>query len=173
MQDILSLTSPCPDQTCALILKTNAQSAANGLVLTPAQAMEIAKTHSRSLRENRIVEVGCGGVTKLIDAFAASPYVDRNNYAEVIDEMTEMFYYIKREVDIEINDDAVIEAMADFFDRASHGSLELFTARDADILIGYIRETKGNWAQNPHYLLKEEVSYDSQPEYTSAHANDF
>ncbi len=173
MQNMFSLTCPRPENTLPLILKTNEGSAKYGLVLTPAQAMEIAKTHSRSLRENRIVEVGCGGVTKLIAAFAASPYVDPDNYAEIIDEMTEIFYYIKREVDIEVNDDAVIDAMADFFDRTSHGSLELFTARDADILIGYIRETKGNWAHAPHYLLKEEDSYDSQPEFTSAHASDF
>ena len=173
MQNILSMIAPQPSALGQMILKTNERTAKYGLILTNTQAMEIAVTYHTALLENRIIEVGCGGVSKLIEAFAASSFVYADNYADVIHEMTESFYHIKREVPIEINDDAVIAAMVDFFENASHGSIELFLGRDMDILIRYIAKGTHNWEEHPNYQLKEEDSYDATPDYTSAYAEDF
>ncbi len=174
MQNILSMIVPQPSVSGQMILQTNERTAKYyGLVLTNAQAMEIAATYHTSLAENRIIEVGCGGISKLIEAFAASSFVYADNYASVIHEMTEAFYHIKREVPIETNDDAVIAAMVDFFDNASHGSIELFLGRDMETLIRYIAKGNRNWEEHPNYQLKKEDSYDTAPDYTDAHAEDF
>ena len=112
------------------------------------------------------MEVGCQGVTKLIETFAASSYVYADNYANVIQEMTEAFYHIKREAPIETNDNAVIAAMVDFFDNVSHGSLDLFLGRDLEILMRYIADGKHNWEENPRYAIKKEDYYDAAPDDT-------
>lgn len=166
MQNMLGLIIPQPQNTQNILMRTNARAAKYGLVLTEAQALEIAQTYCTSLKENRIVEVGCQGVTKLIEAFAASSYVYADNYANVIEEMTEAFYHIKREVPIEINDNAVIAAMVDFFDNVSHGCLELFLGRDLEILIRYIASGECNWEESPNYHIKQEDYYDAAPDDT-------
>ena len=172
MPTVGSLIAPQQGAVQSALLQANEHTAGYGLVLTQAQALEIAEAYCTSLMENRIVEVGCGGITKLLEAFAASCYVFPENYAAVIREMTEAFYYVKREVPIEINDNAVIAAMVDFFDNVSHGSMELFIGRDLEILIGYIASGRHNWEENPHYHIKEEDSYDTAPDYTSADADE-
>lgn len=166
MQNMLGQIVPQPKNTQNVLMQANTLTAKYGLVLTESQAMEIAQTYCTSLRENRIVEVGCQGVVKLIEAFAASSYVYADNYAAVVQEMTEAFYHIKREVPIEINDNAVIAAMVDFFDNVSHGCLELFLGRDLEILIRYIASGERNWEENPHYKIKQEDYYDAAPDDT-------
>ena len=166
MQNMLGLIIPQPQNAQNVLMRTNARTAKYGLVLTEAQALEIAQTYCTSLKENRIVEVGCQGVTKLIEAFSASSYVFADNYADVIQEMTEAFYHIKREVPIEINDNAVIAAMVDFFDNVSHGCLELFLGRDLEILIRYIASGERNWEESPNYHIKQEDYYDTAPDDT-------
>ncbi|MBE6638251.1 MAG: hypothetical protein E7616_02180 [Ruminococcaceae bacterium] len=173
MQNIFSLIVPSPNTTQQLLLKTNERTEKYGLVLTEAQAMELALTFQTSLSENRIIEVGCKGVSKLLEAFAASCYVDNSNFADIVNEMTEAFYHIKRQAPLEINDNAVIAAMVDFFDNISHGSIELFFGRDMEILIRYIQEGKHNWEENPHYRIRKEDYYDTAPDYTGTYADDF
>ena len=166
MSTIQALIAPQPTAVQNALMTANKRTAKYGIVLTESQAMEIAQTYCTSLKENRIVEVGCQGVTKLIEAFAASSYVYADNYADVIEEMTEAFYHIKREAPIETNDNAVIAAMVDFFDNVSHGSLDLFLGRDLEILMRYIADGKRNWEENPHYAIKKEDYYDAAPDDT-------
>ena len=166
MSPIQALIAPQPTAVQNALMTANKRTAKYGIVLTESQAMEIAQTYCTSLKENRIVEVGCQGVTKLIETFAASSYVFADNYANVMQEMTEAFYHIKREAPIETNDNAVIAAMVDFFDNVSHGSLDLFLGRDLEILMRYIADGKRNWEENPHYAIKKEDYYDAAPDDT-------
>ena len=173
MPDPLSLIAPQPNVIQNALVQAGDRTAKYGLVLTRTQALQIAETYCTALKENRIVEVGCGGVTKLVEAFAASSYVFPDNYASVIHEMTEAFYHIKREVPLEVNDNAVIAAMVDFFDNVSHGCLELFLGRDLEILIRYIASGQHDWEESPNYCIKKEDYYDAAPDYTSAYSDDF
>lgn len=101
-----------------------------GLVLTEAQAMELAETRYRSLRSHGRIEFGGGVIDKMIKAFCDSPYLNKQNYAEVIHELIEIFYGYKNETMDLISDDELIEFMKSAFDGSCQGSLELLSERE-------------------------------------------
>ncbi len=154
MLDLTSLIPPDEKQSAQAILARASLCAVYGVSLTPAEAQSIARTHIRALTDNRLVEIGCGSVEKIIGEFARSPYADAGNFASLVETMTEAFCYLKREADREVRDNTVIAAMRAMFERSSQGSEELFLGRDLD----RIREClRGRNAERTllRYLLDE------------------
>lgn len=142
MNSITEFFSPRRSDTAQMILRQNERIAVRGLSLTPADAQDIAETHAVSLRENRLVEIGAGSVEKIITEFSASPYVTRENFATVVEMMTEAFCYLKREAQREVSDKTVIAAMRAMFDEGSQGTEELFLGRDMERLLQCVRHPK-------------------------------
>ena len=101
-----------------------------GLVLSPRDAVELVETRAYALKSNGRIEFGGGVVTKIIKEFCDSPYISMYNYAEILHELTEMFYYYKNETLDLISDDDLIRFMKDSFDGACQGSLELLSGRE-------------------------------------------
>ena len=133
------MPAPSEQRFVQSILARTSLCAAHGVSLTQADAESIARTHIRALSDNRLVEIGCGSVEKILDAFAPSPYVTQENFASVAECMSEAFCYLKREADREIRDGIIIAAMRAVFERCSHGSEELFLSRDLDRLRNALR----------------------------------
>jgi len=140
MNQALEFFRPSQTETALQILEKNSVIAAKGLAITPADAAAIAETHAVSLRDNRLVELGCGSVEKIIDLFSDSPYADRGNFASIVSTMTEAFGYLKRETDREIPDNTLLSFMRALFDQISHGSEELFLDRDLPRIVDILRE---------------------------------
>ena len=140
MENLLSLISFDNDGVMAAISEANDETDQYGLILSASEIKDICNVYKNALSENRIVEFGAGGVTKIQKAFAASDFVDKSNFAEIVEVMTEMFYFIKREVEVEVGDDSLINAMLNAFDNHSHGSADIFCSREAKTLIRYINE---------------------------------
>lgn len=139
--------------------ETNEETTArSGLILTPEQITELCGIYKRELLENKIVEFNAGGVVKIQKTFAESDFVDTSNYFEVIEAMTEAFYFLKREVNKEVRDDTVINAMFEAFDRKCMGSIELFQSRELEVLIRYINEGRSSLE------IVGDDDYDSKPE---------
>lgn len=142
MNQALDLLRPSQTETALQILEKNSVIAAKGLAITQADAAAIAETHAVSLRDNRLVELGCGSVEKIIDLFSDSPYADRSNFASIVSTMTEAFGYLKRETDREIRDTVLLSFMRALFDQISHGSEELFLDRELPRIVDFLREKK-------------------------------
>jgi len=140
MNQALDFFRPSQRETALQILEKNGLIAAKGLAITPADAAAIAETHAVSLRDNRLVELGCGSVEKIIELFADSPYAERGNFASIVSTMTEAFGYLKRETDREISDNTLLSFMRLLFDQISHGSEELFLDRDLPRIVDFLRE---------------------------------
>lgn len=94
------------------------------LSLTLEQAAALIAHEKEALRDNGRVEFGEGVQKKLLYAFCDSPYIDQDNLAETLMELTDTFYYYKNESDGFISDDELIEAMAGYFNGRAQGSLE-------------------------------------------------
>ena len=150
--------------TVQMILSRNELCARHSLHLTAEDAKSIAETHAISLRENELVEIGAGSVDKIITEFAASPYADRENFAQIVETMTEVFCYLKREANRELSDTAVIAAMREMFDEVSCGCEELFLGRDLDFLLKYLRQNRLGRDGRPDYKIREEDNYGAQPD---------
>lgn len=121
------------------IMKNNDLSVKYGLVLTESQAKELVETRSHALKTSGRIEFGGGVIDKLIYEFCDSPYVDRNCYAETLNELVEIFYFYKNETLDRISDDELISFMKKAFDGVCQGSLELLSGRELYRLAHNIR----------------------------------
>ena len=110
-----------------------------GLVLTQEQAIELLETQAEEQRYSGRLEFGEGPVGKLIDAFADSPYITRQNYAQTLHALVETFYYYKNETEHALSDDELIGYMRKFFDGSCEGSIELLNSRELDSLARALR----------------------------------
>ena len=154
--DIITIQSQMILQsTVNNILALNDLTCEYQLSLTPAQAADLAETRSLALRDQGLVEFGEGILCELIDAFCDSPYLNMDNYAESLNTLTEIFYYIKNEsrgyflftektednrkkeswkneTRSMVKDSDIIAGMKEAFDTICEGSLELLAGQEAD-----------------------------------------
>lgn len=139
-----SLFSLIPHSTMQLVAATqivahNKTSSRYGLSLTQAEAVELVATQSRSLADTGRVSFGGGVIEKLIDAFCDSPYLSQHDWTMVLNELVELFYYMKSETADTLGDDELIQTMKRWFDGRCGGSLELLAGRELEELARRIR----------------------------------
>ena len=110
---------------CGDLLALNETTAGYGLLLTPAQAAELAAVQQRALSDTGRIEFGEGAAAKLVRALCASPYVDRETWADTLAGMTALFYVLKSETHDRLTDGELIDAMVRVFDGRAHGAMEV------------------------------------------------
>jgi hypothetical protein len=112
------------------VLKSNELTAPFGLILSPLDAAELVKSRADVLRKNGRIELAGGAITKLIENFCDSPYLDQSNYAATLTALIETFYYFKNETLDQISDDDLLRQMKKYFDGSCQGSIELLQNRE-------------------------------------------
>ena len=117
------------------ILALNEVSREYGLVLTPEDAKELSEIRERSLRDNERLEIGLGAMEGVIRRFSRSSFINQENYAYVIAEVTDLFYYIKTETDDKISDTELLDELYLRFEQRCRGSVDLLVSREGEILI--------------------------------------
>lgn len=136
------------------ILRTNLQSQQYGLELTPLQAMELLQTRNRALKSHGRVEIGIEVIKKIAAAFCSSPHIHPHEYASTLNELLEIFYYMKNETEDSLGDDELITLMRELFDNQSRGAVELLRDRDLELYARELRSKKLHLAnyekRNPH-----------------------
>ena len=108
----------------ALLARLNEQSAPHGLSLSMNDLHALAESRTEALQNTGRVEFGEGVLPKLVAAFADSPYLFQEEYAESLARLQEMFYRCKSETYERVSDDALLLAMREAFDGIAGGSLE-------------------------------------------------
>ena len=117
----------------------NALNELYGLTLTEADITELVELRAQALKSTGRVEFGGGILPKLIRAFCKSPYVDPHNYASVLGDLQDAFYYFKNESGDCYSDDDLIEFMEKVFNGAAHGSTELLCTISLEELCRWAR----------------------------------
>lgn len=110
-----------------------------GLTLTEADITELVELRAQALRSTGRVEFGGGILPKLIRAFCKSPYVDQYNYAAILGDLQDAFYYFKNESEDRFSDDDLIEFMAQVFNGRAEGSTELLATISLEDLCRWAR----------------------------------
>ncbi len=123
-----------------------------GLTLTEPQITELVELRTQALKATCRVEIGGGILPKLIRAFCSSPYVDNSNYATVLADLQDAFYYFKNEAGDRFSDDDLIEFMAGVFNGGAAGSTELLNTISLEDLCRWVR----NHFQDPYAEDEEE-----------------
>lgn len=109
---------------CNKLLETNQESQKYGLILTEDAAKEIVQVRNETLRYCGRVELAINPVLRLIENFCTSSFINQDEYQSTINELQEMFYYLKNETEDEIRDNELIDMMREYFDEFE-GSLDL------------------------------------------------
>ena len=117
------------------ILALNDVSREYGLVLTAEDAKELSEIRERSLKDNERLEIGLGAMEGIIRRFSKSSFINQENYAYVIAEVTDLFYYIKTETDDKISDNELLDELYLRFEQRCRGSVDLLLGREGEILI--------------------------------------
>lgn len=105
---------------------------AHGLTLSLAQAEMLAICQQKALDALNRVDFGKGALPLVMQAFAASPYIQRDEAADTLAALTELFYALKSETHDILPDEALIRAMARGFDTRAGGSVEALADISAD-----------------------------------------
>ena len=126
-------------QAVGEIIKCNDYTVRFGLILTPAQSLELVETRNNALSENGRIEFGGGVIDKIIIEFCDSPYISMYNYTQTIHELLEIFYYYKNETLDLVSDDDLIKYMKTSFDGICQGALDLLSGRELDRLARNLR----------------------------------
>ncbi len=106
------------------LLQTNEISSQYGLTLTQQDVTELVQVRDEALHGYGRLEFGAGILDRLALAFCDSPYVSADTYADILAELTELFYQVKSESFERMPDDLVIERMKEAFNGACEGSLQ-------------------------------------------------
>lgn len=141
------------------IVKCNDYTQRFGLVLTPAQAVELVETRSVALNDNGRIEFGGGVIDKMIKEFCDSPYISMHNYTQTLHELIEIFYCYKNETLDLISDVDLIQSMKSSFDGVCQGSLDLLYGRELYRLAKNLRFGL------PSDYSEDNISEDEEEEY--------
>lgn len=97
------------------ILSCNEHTEKYGLSLSDEDAKWLIHCREESLSNTGRIEFSETVLPKLIHAFCDSPYLNKRNYADVMAELLEAFYYYKNEYNDRCTDDELIELMVRVF----------------------------------------------------------
>ncbi len=121
------------------VLETNRAAEQYGLVLTREEAELILAERTRALREQKRVEFGEGIVPKIIYEFCDSDFIDRDNYADTVIRLQEIFYLYKNEMQDEISDEELLHFMREQFEEICFGDLDYLEGTCLNIFAQAVR----------------------------------
>ncbi|MBQ2276227.1 MAG: DUF6323 family protein [Lachnospiraceae bacterium] len=117
----------------AQLKKCNEISEKFGLSLSKEDLELVLQERKEVLISTGRIEFGGGIVEKLVYTFCDSPYMNQEEYVELLIELQELFYLFKRETREQLTDDELISAMRLVFDY-SGGSLDFLMGMDRGTL---------------------------------------
>lgn len=111
-----------------------------GLTLTKEQAIHLVNNRNTILKEVGRIELGEGILEKLIYEFCDSSYIYKDEYLDILEELTNIFYEYREEFDKKLTDDQIIKYMKNKFDTTCNGSLELLAYKELEYLKEHLKE---------------------------------
>lgn len=100
-----------------------------GLTLSAEEAAALERRETDALRQSGRVAFG-SVLRPLAAAFCDSPYIQPQDWADTLAELTDIFYALKNETGDALGDEALLAAMAARFNGAAGGSLDALAATE-------------------------------------------
>ncbi len=114
-----------------------------GLVLTVKQVNRLSDAVQKALRESDRIEIGAGIMPVLAAEFCTSIFVNKENYAALLEELVYIFFQVKTAVCDRITDKDLVRLLKDYYENKAFGSVEIIRERDIDLLVKYIEMEMG------------------------------
>ena len=101
------------------LLELNQNSSAYGLTLNKEDIKEIINSRNNTLKSYGRIELDINVTKSIIENLYKSQYTDRDNYVELINDLEEVFYYLKNETLDQISDIEIIEIIDEIYNNCS------------------------------------------------------
>lgn len=124
------------------LLKFNDKLMEHNLILTPADAKDIIKERDSILKSHGRIELNINVTKAIIKELGDSLYVNQDNLAETINDMYEIFHYIKNSTSDFLSDVEILETIMFFYNKVYSGSTELLKGKGIEKIISNFRNNK-------------------------------
>ncbi|MED5017378.1 DUF6323 family protein [Paenibacillus chibensis] len=131
---------PTQDMYSSELLELNEKTREHGLILTPVDIEQMLVVRSQVLHMYGRVELGIEVSKRLIEVFSASSFIQQETYADTLNELHEVFYYLRNETEDMIGDMKLIDKMMALFEEECEGSLELLKSKLEEYAGAFRRE---------------------------------
>ena len=111
------------------------------LGLTRDDIESLAEARRTDLAEYGRIEFGRPVLIGIAEAFAASPYLDRNDCAEQLADIQSAFYTLRADTPSSIPDEELIEGMRIAFNRTYGGDLEALGSMNTQDVLAQLERT--------------------------------
>ena len=101
------------------LLELNQNSSAYGLTLNKQDIKEIINSRNNTLKSYGRIELDINVTKSIIENLYKSQYTDRDDYVELINDLQEVFYYLKNETLDQISDIEIIEIIDEIYNNCS------------------------------------------------------
>lgn len=101
------------------ILELNEKSQTYGLSLKQEDVKEIIKSRNNTLKSYGRIELDINVTKMIIENLYISQYTDKDDYVDLINDLQEIFYYLKNETLDQISDIEIIEIIDEFYNKCS------------------------------------------------------
>ena len=98
------------------ILEINDKSVDYGLVLSPKDVEEVIKSRKDSLKTYGRIDLNMDITEKIMEILYTSQYTDKDDYLELINDLQDIFYYLKNETLDEISDNEILDKISEFYE---------------------------------------------------------
>jgi hypothetical protein len=120
------------------LLILNRESKKYNLYLTRSDAKDFIENRTRILNDFGEIDLENNLLKTIVLTFCDSPFIQQENYAIIINELLETFYFIKSENEDNIGDDELLFMMKSLFNGRCGGSVEYLK----DILYDMVLDSK-------------------------------
>lgn len=118
------------------ILELNKKSQIYGLALKQEDTKEIIKSRNNTLKSYGRIELDINVTKRIIENLYTSQYTDKDDYVESINDLQEIFYYLKNETLDQISDIEIIEIIDEFYNKFS-GRIEIVQEKSEEFAKQY------------------------------------
>jgi len=101
------------------LLELNENSSEYGLTLNKEDIKEIINSRNNTLKSYGRIELDINVTKSIIENLYKSQYTDRDDYVELINDLQEVFYYLKNETLDQISDIEIIEIIDEIYNNCS------------------------------------------------------
>lgn len=116
-------------KTMVELLDLNEKIKEYSLVLTPKDVKTLITSRNKALHDFARIELGTEVLKELIEVFAASPYMHQDHYVKTLNDLQEIFYYLRNETEDKIGDVKLIHQMMEYFNGPCAGSIDLLRSK--------------------------------------------
>ncbi len=106
------------------LLSINEITGEKGLVLNREDAKNIIEFRNTTLNNYGRVDFSLQATKEIVRVFSYSTLIERENFLCIVNELQELFYYLKNETEDKIPDDKLISIMHEFFENTCGGSMD-------------------------------------------------